>query len=554
MRILTIAQMRDLERRTDAAGHTYAEMMENAGRAVALAIQQRRQVEGLHALVLVGPGNNGGDGLVTARYLRQMGAQVGLYIWKRDTASDDNYRRTQEAAIPVSWAAEDTDGSTLRRLVATADVVVDALLGTGVDRPLEGGIKELLERVQQVVAENRGAARAHPFTAPAIPTPEWTARPWIVAVDTPSGIHCDTGAADPATLAADLTVTFACPKIGFYRFPAAALLGELVVADIGIPAQLMEEGDLFVATPQMVADLLPARPLNAHKGTFGKAMIVAGSANYVGAAYLASVAATRVGAGLVTLAAAGTVYSIVASKTTEVTHLILPDDRGAVRPSGVKIIRDELDGYTALLIGPGLGRDPKTVQFVHELLQLKAPTTPGLGFTAMSARGTAETKSLPPLVIDADGLNALADLGNWWRDLRVPAILTPHPGEMSRLRGISVAEIEQDRLTAARSAAGEWQQTVVLKGAFTVIAAPDGRTTITPFANPGLATAGTGDVLAGAIVGLLAQGVEPHAAAVAGAYLHGLAGELAREELGDAGMVAGDLLPALPQAIQALRG
>lgn len=557
MKVVSVQQMRDLEQKSDATGHSYAAMMEWAGRAVAEAIRQRKSTQGLKVLVLVGPGNNGGDGLVCARYLQEMGARVTLYLWKRDVSQDRNFALAQERQIPVIWSEEDVELAELGRLVGEADVLVDALLGTGVTRPIGGALLRILERVRQAVDEARARRSLPSLCVPQAPAPSAPPCPWVVAVDIPSGVQCDTGEVDPATLPAGLTVTFGFPKVGQFRFPAAAYLGELVIADIGIPSALAAEVEVSLATPELVRQLLPGRPAEAHKGTFGKAMVVAGSANYVGAAYLASAAALRVGAGLVTLALASSLHPILAAKLTEVTYLLLPGDRGALIPAGVKLLRENLGGYRALLVGPGLGRDPKTVDFVRELLGVAGPGgTQRIGFLPPTRGETSAAGASQPAAcaIDADGLNALADTPRWWERLSVPAVLTPHPGEMARLLAISVAEVERDRLAIARQAAREWGQVVVLKGAYTVIAAPDGRATINPFANPGLASAGTGDVLAGAVVGFLAQGLEPYASAVVGAYVHGLAGELARQELGDAGMVASDLLFLLPKALRKLRG
>jgi hydroxyethylthiazole kinase-like uncharacterized protein yjeF len=309
----------------------------------------------------------------------------------------------------------------------------------------------------------------------------------------------------------------------------------------------------------MVRDLLPTRPLGAHKGTFGKALVVAGSVNYTGAAYLASAAATRVGTGLVTLALAESIHPILASKLSEVTFLLLPQDMGVLVPEAIKVLGERIQDYDALLLGPGLGHERETVQFIQQLLNVEPGKRGRIGFLASDEVREGKL-SLPPPVIDADGLNALADTPNWWEQIKGPAlssvegpsILTPHPGEMSRLTGLKIGEIEADRLRVAGQMAEKWNQIVILKGAYTVIADPEGRVVINPFANPGLATAGSGDVLAGAIVGFLAQGLAPLDAAVAGAYVHGLAGELVRKELGGAGMVAGDLLAVLPKVIKLL--
>jgi NAD(P)H-hydrate epimerase len=383
--------------------------------------------------------------------------------------------------------------------------------------------------------------------------------PRVLAVDVPSGLDCDSGAVDPATLPADSTVTFAFPKRGQFLFPAAAYLGELWVADIGIPPELASEIPIEVSTPSLVRSILPARPLNAHKGTFGKVMVVAGSPNYTGAAYLAASAAARAGAGLVTLGIADSLHPILASKLAETTFLLLPHDTGVLAPSAVRPLLEKLGDYDALLLGPGLGRDEKTQDFVAQLIGPEAGGKKGhLGFVEPATPGTRAGRRLPPLVIDADGLNALSELPNWAHALPPLTVLTPHPGEMARLLDATVAEVEADRVQVARRAATEWNAVIVLKGAYTVIAGPpseheaeaDAAVYVNPFANPALASAGSGDVLAGTIASLLAQGLAPLEAAVAGAYVHGLAGELARQEIGAAGALAGDLLPRLPTSIQ----
>jgi hydroxyethylthiazole kinase-like uncharacterized protein yjeF len=538
MKITTTEQMREIEKAADAQGLAYTTMMENAGRVVAQEIQDRLDVRGASVLVLVGPGNNGGDGLVAARHLHDAGAQVGLYLWKRKLKGDQNFQLTQERDIPYTSSDEDTDLKKLEDLLSSADVVLDALLGTGASRPIGGMLKDILGALRGIRDRQRGAS------------------PFVVAVDVPTGVDCDSGAADPATVPADLTVTLALPKLGFYAFPASDYLGDLVVSDIGIPEALTAQLELQLAEPHWVRSILPQRPRRAHKGTFGKALVVAGSPNYTGAAYLASAAATRVGAGLVTLCLAESLHPILASKLTEVTFLLLPHDLGALVPEAASLVKEKLPDYSALLLGPGLGTADPTVEFVYRLLGTR---TPGgrrhIGFVGsedVTSSEAGEGPSLPPVVVDADGLNALAGLSRWWESFPAQSVLTPHPGEMSRLLGCSVEDVEIDRLGAAQRAAQDWHQVVILKGAHTVVATPDGRTAISPFANPGLATAGTGDVLAGSIVGFLAQGLEPYEAAVAGVYVHGAAGELAAAALGNAGTVASDLLPLLPQVLNEL--
>ncbi len=571
MKLVSTEQMRTLEKTADELGLSYAAMMENAGQAVADAIAER--FAGVRpVLVLVGPGNNGGDGLVVTRLLKEMGYAPTVYIWKRTLKEDPNLRRVEELGLPIVRAEQDDKLRQLRRLLGANPLIVDALLGTGASRPIEGLLAEMLKVVAatraggESTADDPACSIDEPVCAPAnrltrpaaVPEPQPVSAPQlpVVAVDVPSGLDCDTGAVDPVTVPADLTVTFAYPKIGQFTPAACAVTGDIVVADIEIPAVLAEEIPTDVMTPDLVRRLLPTRPRCSHKGTFGKALIVAGSINYTGAAILAATAATRAGAGLVTLGIARALQPAVAAKISEATYLLLPHDLGVLNADGARLVLEKLSGYEALLVGPGLTNEKEAVAFIHELIGCRSSTRKShIGFRE-SDRETEKSESpeWPPLVMDADGLNALADTDQWWTHLPAQSILTPHPGEISRLLDRSVKEIESARLKTAREAAETWGHIVVLKGAYTVVAAPDGRAAVSPFANPALATAGTGDVLAGTIVALLAQRLEPWAAAVAGVYLHGLSGELARQEIGVAGSVASDIAQRLPAAMRLLRG
>lgn len=537
MKLVNSTQMRAFEQRADVSGNSYATMMERAGRSVADAIVSRLGTRSKQVLVLVGPGNNGGDGLVCARYLHDVGVHVLLYVWKRaDDAADENFRLCRERNIPTHRVEDDRDFVELVKRISECDVIVDALLGTGVARAIAGTLKDLLEVVGRELSNQIEKPRVVSIQPAPSPTPSLTR---IVAVDLPSGLNPDTGAIDPAALHADLTVTFAFPKIGQFLFPGADAVGELMVADIGIPEAWASEVDLEVAAAQEIAVRLPMRPRDSHKGTYGKAIVCAGSLNYTGAAFLSGSAATHAGAGLVTLALARTIYPIIASAAHETTFIPLPDAKASLIPSAAKIVQGYLKDYDALLIGPGFGRDVKTIAFVRSLL--------GLG-------RQARTDIPVPLVIDADALFALAQSWKWWTKLAPgTAILTPHPGEMATLCRLTRDEVQSNRIGVAKKHAEDWNQVVVLKGAHTVVAAPDGRVTLIPFATPALATAGTGDVLAGTIVAMLAQRLEPYDAAVVGAYVHGLAGKIAEEEIGEAGVVAGDLLPRLPKAIATTR-
>ena len=543
MKIVSVAQMVAMEKATDASGFSYDQMMAEAGRSLADVVLTYAPFDG-PILFLIGPGNNGGDGLVACARVQETGAAAIPYIWKRKQPHDPLVSAVSNAI----WAEQDPDYARLRKLVAQADIIVDALLGTGNTRAIGGSLADLLRAVHEALDARR---RAEPrLVEPARPRRRKTPR--VVACDCPSGLFCDTGEIDPLTLPADHTVTFALPKYGHFLQPGASACGRLTVADIRIDRGLAPDDAPDALTADKVAALLPKRPRSAHKGTFGRALIVAGSANFPGAAAIASMAAYRAGAGLVHLAAAAVVGQLVAGQLPEPVHTVLPSDMGAITPDAAPILEPMLENHKALLVGPGLGTDRRTVEFVEAFLTGRVHVRRSMGFLTSSKTEEQKRPQLPPLVVDADGLNALAKLESGPASLPPHSILTPHPGEMSRLTGLSTKEINANRWDVARRFAAEWNQIVVLKGAFTAIAHPDGRLAISPFANAALATAGSGDVLAGALVGLLSQGIDPWDAARAGVYLHAFAGELAAEAIGPA-LLASDIARFLPQALAQLR-
>jgi NAD(P)H-hydrate epimerase len=552
MQILSVSAMQAVEKAADEAGHTYARMMELAGQGVARAMLRRVPLKGRRVLILVGPGNNGGDGLVAARYLKDAGARVTAYLSRpREPEEDAVFKQALEREVELLTYEEDEELGALEQQLAKCHILVDALLGTGATPPLRGNIEEILRTADRVLSTTNHDPLTVLNRVPECPA----ARPYVVAVDGPSGMDFDTGEIDPLTLKAHLTITFANPKWGHLRFPAAEHVGELLVADIGIPEGVeIPQEEVELATPEMVRAWLPRRSDDSHKGTFGKALIVAGSMNYTGAAALTATAAVRAGAGLVTLAIAGALHHAIVPLVPEATYLLLPNVLGAVTADALQLLKSRLADYDALLVGPGLGQAEETVAFIRALFGL-APKRRPTGFLKdEGAASQARKPELPPLVIDADGLNILSKQDDWPSLLPPGSVLTPHPGEMARLTGLEVGAIEQERWATTRKYAQEWGQVVVLKGAFTVVAAPEGQTVLLPFANGGLASAGTGDVLAGAITALRAQGLGAFEAAVSGVYLHGLAGELVRVEVGKTGMAARDVAVALPRAIARLQG
>ncbi len=551
-KVFSVSEMVAAEKASDSAGNSYEEMMEKAGKAVADAIINRHPVSESKVTVLVGPGNNGGDGLVAGRYLAEAGADVVFYLFRdRDPDQDLNLKMVQELNLSVIVAEFDQRFRVLRSRLIITDVLIDSLLGTGVTRPIVGDLAKLMrqissvlrERSRRVVEKERprllSIARIEYQNSPALPgaedesplpgkMPYSVKCPYVVAVDCPSGLNCDSGELDPLAFIAELTVTFAGPKRGHFIFPGAGACGELVVADIDISPELPEVKNVAVemATSGTIRKLIPDRPLDGHKGTFGWVLIAAGSSRYWGAAALAGRAAYRAGAGLVALAIPSLIRPSVATQLPEATYPIIADD-SLLSEHAARAIVSGISTYKALLVGPGLS---DATVFMETLLDSK--------------------DALPPLIIDADGLNLLADMSAWPKRVPENTILTPHLGEMARLVGTRLPDLKsQDRVNLAREKAREWNCIILLKGAYTVIAAPDGRCTILPFANPALATAGSGDVLSGAIVSLLGQGLAPYEAAVTGGYLHAAAAQLAGV---DAGLLAGELADLIPEVRQAL--
>jgi NAD(P)H-hydrate epimerase len=382
--------------------------------------------------------------------------------------------------------------------------------------------------------------------------------PFVVAVDCPSGLDCDTGAVAEACLPADVTVTLAAVKPGLLRFPGSNFTGEIVVGDIGLPdkQKLMRKIKVEFATVKEIRTLLPERPRDGHKGSFGTVLVVGGSINYPGAVGLCAIGAYRVGAGLVTLAVPGPIQGYLVPLLPEATWIVLPHELGAINEGAADILHHEMARITCLVIGPGMGMEKTTRMFLDKFLTVNTEgTREHIGFITEAADDGGETVSdLPPFVIDADGLKLLNDIDSWSSRIPEKCILTPHPGEMAVLTGESISDIQDDRIASALKWAKVWGHIVVLKGAHTVVASPDGRAMVMPFANSALAHAGTGDVLAGAISGTRAQGIAPYESAVLGAFIHGTAGLLAADFIGaEEGVLASEVADALPMALWEMR-
>ena len=481
---------------------------------------------------LIGAGNNGGDGLVALTWLAQNGWEVRAYIVSPRVEDDPNLAAFIEAGGVSLSLEDDPEFVHLDAWLDASVVLLDAVLGTGFHLPMRDSV---------------GVVLAHVANSPT--------QPFVVAVDCPSGVDCDSGEAAEECIPANLTVCMAAVKQGLIRLPAWQLLGELETVNIGLSEDMagLKGIDLEVILQEDVCRMLPERPLVSHKGTYGTVTVVAGSVNYTGAAYLASKAAYRIGAGLVQTAVPGPLYEVLAGQLPEAIWLVLPDEMGVIHQKGAALVRENLERTSALLLGPGWGGEETTAVFLKNLLDTKPSKAKhgGIGFVGGKGKPVDEDEiSLPPLVIDADGLKLLKTLTDWQHLLPPESILTPHPGEMAILSGLPISEIQAEREVLAGVYAREWGHVVVLKGAFTVIASPDGRTAVIPIASSALASAGMGDVLAGMIAGLRAQGLPAYEAACTGAWLHARAGLVAAERCGcEASVIASDVLDAISHVL-----
>jgi NAD(P)H-hydrate epimerase len=561
LKVVSVASMRQIEADADAAGLSYDTMMQNAGRATAkraMTVLENRP--DARVTVLVGPGNNGGDGLVAGLILaHEGGAQVRFYLLNTRSEADANFKAVQDAGLFVALAESDHDFRVLRNMVASADVVLDALFGIGVRLPLKGEAEKVLRNVRQALGDTQQPVDEVGETiTPSVPrNASPTSRPYVIAVDCPSGLECDTGELDKNAIPADETITFIAAKPGLFKFPGAGAVGLLHVATIGVPADLpaLQKQSYEIADSKIVRDLLPSRSQDSNKGTFGKALVIAGSTNYVGAPGLAALAAYRTGTGLVTIGAPGPVVGALSGHFLEPTWLMLPHDLGVLAEAAAALIHSEMGSYDALLLGPGWGREAATRAMLVKLLTQQGETSKrrpiGFGREDKKTEASEENAAhFPPLVVDADGLNLLSEIEDWWQLLPPNTVITPHPGEMGRLAKLETSIVQAQRWELAVQKAAQWNVILLLKGAHTLIAEPSGKMVVLPFKTDALSTAGTGDVLAGIITGLLAQGLQPFDAAVVGGYLHGLAGEQAAKKQGSTrSVIAGDVLAALSEAI-----
>lgn len=512
MKLVTVAQMKEIEAQAIAEGTDIYNLMDQAGLAAAQETWMAlRIIEDRLMLVLAGPGNNGGDGIIAAYHLRDMGARVHVYLLGARPDDDAPWQAIHDHDIPFTLATDDPDFTQLDALLEEASAILDALLGTGSNRPIEGPMAEVLKRVAEARARSR--------------------KPQIIALDVPSGVDADSGRVDPLTVPADLTVGFGFVKVGLFQTPGRTYAGQVVRADIGLPAEPATELLYEEIEYRMAQRGVPERPADGHKGTFGQAVVVAGSTRFPGAAALAAEACARSGAGLTMIAAPEVAQPLFAPRFPDAVHEPLPSSGGTVNEESARVLLRALPGTDALLVGPGMGHTADTEAFTRGLLA-----------------GLDNIEGLRAVVLDADALNALSSHRGWYEWFQTPRLVTPHPGEMARLLGITTEAVQNDRLRYATEYARTINGVVVLKGACTIIAAPDGRARISGAMNSMLATGGTGDVLAGLIAGFIAQGCEPYDAATAAVYVHAETASMVAKEYGEAAGLAQDLLRALPDA------
>ncbi|OGR01686.1 MAG: hypothetical protein A2505_09080 [Deltaproteobacteria bacterium RIFOXYD12_FULL_55_16] len=512
MKIATAEQMRLCDNLTSASGISGLELMENAGRGtVAAMIRHFGPLVGRKVLIFIGPGNNGGDGLVIARLLLAQGARPKVVslapLEKSQGEAARNLELARQLAIPIFPCLGEDDLPLVEGLLAKSDLLVDAIFGTGLRRPLTGVIAAAINLIN------------------VSPLP-------VVAVDIPSGLDADTGLSQGLSVRAQLTCTYGLPKFAQVESPGREQIGLLEVVDIGIPAEVVERVGVTVVWLERtsVQGLLPERGLAAHKGTFGHLLALAGSLGKGGAAVLCGLGAARSGAGLVTLAVPKMLNIVVQVALPEAMNVALSFSQHCLSDTDYEQLLAAAQGKGAVVVGPGLGMAEETGQVVRRLYR----------------------ELRQPMVIDADGLNLLA--GEVAGPIAGIRVLTPHPGEMSRLTGLSTLEIQSNRRAVAADFARRQGVYLVLKGAATVIAAPDGRLAVNSTGNPGMAAGGMGDVLTGLLGGLLAQGVAPWEASCLAVYVHGLAGDRLVRAGRPFGFLASELAAEIPAAFQEALG
>lgn len=505
-KIVSVDQMREIERQADSAGWSYGLMMDAAGRGVAETVEiSCAHLRDKPVLALVGPGNNGGDALVALSYLQKWGWRVSAWICSSRRQEDPLLAGLNLTGDDLVYEQLDDEYGELKRQCQNSGLILDGLLGTGIRLPLRPGMAGLLNYLRGM---------------PALPP--------VLAIDCPSGVDCETGEAAPETLKCEMTVCMQAVKKGLLRFPAFGLCGNISVVPIGLPSgiQAWEEIDNFMISKEVVTRLWPKRCDSGHKGSFGTVGVLGGSTRFPGAPLLVARGAMAAGCGMVCIATSDRVQSLMAASIPEAIWLPLPEDGGYLGLAAEAGFSADKTVLHSLVVGPGLGLDERTTACFHSLIN----DLEIIRHNRFQDRGLR-------LVVDADALRILAGLEDWKILAGDELVLTPHPGEMAALCSTTISSIQSDREGYARRLALERACTVVLKGAFTVVAAADGRTATLPAATSSLAHAGSGDVLAGLIGSLLAQGLDGFEAALTGVWVHAQAGLLAAKAAGNPGSV-----------------
>ena len=512
MYLVTAGEMQQMDRQTiESFGIPGRVLMENAGLgATRVLLDQFDDIINKNVGVIAGRGNNGGDGFVIARYLAQKGSDVNVYLLAESTGvkgdAAANLKLLTHLNIPVVEMPDEQSFLVHKAGMLHQEIWIDALLGTGLKSDVKGYFKKIIEFINAI------------------------GKP-VFSIDIPSGLNSDTGQICGACIRAQATATFAFAKTGHILFPGAEHTGYLEIIDIGIPDHIAKKvgSKQHLLTPEMVTAAFKPRPSDAHKGTTGHILVVSGSPGKTGAAAMTAMSAMRAGAGLVTLAIPESLNPVLETQVLEAMTYPLPEtENGIIGESSLNKIMDLISGKKCLAIGPGLGKAAETKKLVHRIIK-ENPVT---------------------IVIDADGLNNLVGSTEILKKAKAPVIITPHPGEMARLMDSTAGSIQKDRINCAREFAQEFNVHVVLKGARTIIAHPDGNIFINPTGNPGMASGGMGDILTGIIAGLVAQGYSPESATHVGVYLHGAAADTLAKEIGPFGYLATEVINAIPGQIK----
>jgi len=511
MEILTGKEMREIDRKaTKDCGIPGTVLMENAGIQSVLALEEKfHNLNQKKVAVFIGKGNNGGDGAVVARHLHNKGVNSEIFLFsKKETLSPDskiNMNIAQEMGISINEIESYDHLKNFQNKLIHSHIFIDALLGTGIKPPVKGFLQSVIPFLNSL-------------------------NKFVLSIDIPSGLSSDHGNVEGEVVQANMTVTFCRPKRCHFLYPAANYVGELKVVDISIPDKIVKTENIKVHTIEKkdIQFLLTKRKPSTHKGTYGHLLVVGGSTGMGGAAAMASLSALRMGTGLVTLAVPKSLNASIEINLLEAMSIPLPEtDQGTIDFGAKKIILESLKSKSAFLIGPGISTHPRTKDLFFDVI----------------------ANSLVPMVIDADGLNCLSEDLNIFKILKAPVIITPHPGEMSRITGKPIHVVQSDRIGIAQSFAQNYNVLVALKGAGTVIALPDGNTFINTTGNPGMATAGSGDVLAGMIAGLIAQKVPPAEALKAAVFVHGWLGDNVSQKKGQIPLIARDLIDEIPSIL-----